>query len=1089
MEVFGALPLSGATDLTGSLWEQAALGSGVDLTGFLTLFKSPVRGGTGQAAPLGGSELDLFANGSFRSNQGLELLEEVGPTDASLESPLFPQSKFLRPFDSQKDIDDQTEAAKHDSRGRIRVRDRLTGLPEPATGTESDGDIFLDFSSTNSGTLPDQNGQGTGFTSVQPNEDDSQEDLYDESRVEIDPKAGTLSLTAEQGSDASTDTLENALQLPINATQGFTISTRLTGLTAAPTTAEQQGGIFLGPSQDDYVKLAVVGSDDADGGLGLQFFQEQNGKGSNVGRGSGSQIIDLSSSSIDTLDLFLTGDPFTGVVEAAYRLNSNTANPTSLTQQFEPRSPETFFADKSIAHAGILADTQPAPETTVAYDSFRIQSAAAAALDVKVNFQPDTALVPTGYIKDVGRAYSATRGFGWVRQDSLGNLTATPLNIAANTRDRDRPGGIDQRLDTLIHLQGGDAPNFTGVKTSGAWEYAVPDGKYSVAVSVGDQSPFNSTHKIRLEEGQATPIRPFTGESTHHYERGTATVDVTDGRLTVDAIGGTNTKLNFIEIKSVSPGEHPSVSGSDPSSRQKGINLGDAVNLDVALVTTGSGVDATKLNTNNVRLYRTYDNILVDGDINTSGGGDAIVYQPKTPLDPNTNYTLRLGDGVKDQAGNSFLPFSTTFTTGTTGVSTTPGVDFRKSAVYGADGLGASISSLVVSPDGSKLYAAALDGNLRRWTINSTGTLSNLQTFEGLAGSPDRPRAIIGITFDPKNSNVLWVSHNDTIYVQPAQDFTGKISKLTLEGPGFNPNIQDYVVGLPRSAKDHLSNSLAFGPGDKLYLTQGSNSATGAPDTAWGPRGEHLLTAAVLQINPRRNPTTPFNVKTEGRGADNYNPYATNAPVKLFATGVRNAYDLVWHSNGRLYVPTNGSAANGNTPDDPRTTVNEGLTEVPTQNDYLFKVAQDGYYGHPNPDRNEYILNGGNPTAGKDRAEVVDEGVYNGYNVGVRPDPDYRSFAYDFGRNRSPNGAIEYKSATTFGGALKNQLLVVEFSGGKDILALKLDGNGNVNGVTQAASGFTNPLDLAEARNGNVYVAELVDEQMGRGQITILRPA
>jgi glucose/arabinose dehydrogenase len=46
-------------------------------------------------------------------------------------------------------------------------------------------------------------------------------------------------------------------------------------------------------------------------------------------------------------------------------------------------------------------------------------------------------------------------------------------------------------------------------------------------------------------------------------------------------------------------------------------------------------------------------------------------------------------------------------------------------------------------------------------------------------------------------------------------------------------------------------------------------------------------------------------VQTEDRGAANYNPFAANAPVKIFATGIRNAYDLVWHRNGNLYVPTN----------------------------------------------------------------------------------------------------------------------------------------------------------------------------------------
>jgi glucose/arabinose dehydrogenase len=45
-----------------------------------------------------------------------------------------------------------------------------------------------------------------------------------------------------------------------------------------------------------------------------------------------------------------------------------------------------------------------------------------------------------------------------------------------------------------------------------------------------------------------------------------------------------------------------------------------------------------------------------------------------------------------------------------------------------------------------------------------------------------------------------------------------------------------------------------------------------------------------------------------------YNPYAGNAPLTIYASGVRNAFDLVWHSNGALYVPTNGSNYDGTTP-------------------------------------------------------------------------------------------------------------------------------------------------------------------------------
>ena len=67
----------------------------------------------------------------------------------------------------------------------------------------------------------------------------------------------------------------------------------------------------------------------------------------------------------------------------------------------------------------------------------------------------------------------------------------------------------------------------------------------------------------------------------------------------------------------------------------------------------------------------------------------------------------------------------------------------------------------------------------------------------------------------------------------------------------------------------------------------------------------------------KRVPTTvtiaspPLDVQTEDGGS--YDPFASGAAVTIFGQGVRNAYDLVWHSNGFLYVPTNGSAP-GNTP-------------------------------------------------------------------------------------------------------------------------------------------------------------------------------
>ena len=103
-----------------------------------------------------------------------------------------------------------------------------------------------------------------------------------------------------------------------------------------------------------------------------------------------------------------------------------------------------------------------------------------------------------------------------------------------------------------------------------------------------------------------------------------------------------------------------------------------------------------------------------------------------------------------------------------------------------------------------------------------------------------------------------------------------------------------------------------------LYFNQGSNSAGGAPDGSWGNRPERLLSAAVLRLDLDKLPENQWPLDAEttmDQAAINsvnvnsatldgkYNPYWVDAPVDpVYATGVRNAYDLAWHSNGQLYT-------------------------------------------------------------------------------------------------------------------------------------------------------------------------------------------
>jgi hypothetical protein len=271
-------------------------------------------------------------------------------------------------------------------------------------------------------------------------------------------------------------------------------------------------------------------------------------------------------------------------------------------------------------------------------------------------------------------------------------------------------------------------------------------------------------------------------------------------------------------------------------------------------------------------------------------------------------------------------------------------------------------------------------------------------------------------------------------------------------------------------------------------------TAMGSPDLTWGERSEHLMTGAILRLDLTKLGSTPLNAKTKD-GGGKYNPFAKNAPLTIYACGVRNAFDLVWTDDGHLFAPTNGSSSGGITPaakapytgtridsatNGPYTgPAVPSISNAMTQDDFLFDIQKGGSYGQPNPLRDEFVLNGGNPTSGKDPEEVPQ------YPVGTKPDRNYRGAAFDFGAHESPDGVIEYEG-NAFNGALNGKLMVVQYSGGDNIAVLSRSG-GKITGETQNISGateFDDPLDLTEdTTNGYIYVAEY-----GGKKITLLRP-
>jgi glucose/arabinose dehydrogenase len=393
-----------------------------------------------------------------------------------------------------------------------------------------------------------------------------------------------------------------------------------------------------------------------------------------------------------------------------------------------------------------------------------------------------------------------------------------------------------------------------------------------------------------------------------------------------------------------------------------------------------------------------------------------------------------------------------------------------------------------MGPDGD-LYANTETGKIYQFPVNTDGTLGTPVIYS----LPDGPRLITGIAFDHSSTATnmkIWISSGAPQYSN-APDFSGEISAVNVTGSTFS-GYQAYIVGLPRSNSNHLNDQPVFGPDGALYWCQGSNTSMGAPDSVWGYRQEHLLNAAILRLNIQwaeqyvATNKTALNVQTDSlpAGQTAYNPYAVNAPLTLYATGIRNAYDLIWDSNGHLYAPTNGAAAGGNIPATPVGVTPSAPAEnnvLQAEDDYLYDIVPGGYYGHPDPARGQYIFGGGNPTT-----PATNDAIQTAYPLGTNPDPNYKGYAFDFGVHYSPDGSIEY-TGNAFGGALNGALLITRYSGGKDIIVLRTGSNGQITSSETGITGltqFNDPVDVIEdPRNGDLYVAEL-----GAEKLTLLRP-
>jgi len=198
----------------------------------------------------------------------------------------------------------------------------------------------------------------------------------------------------------------------------------------------------------------------------------------------------------------------------------------------------------------------------------------------------------------------------------------------------------------------------------------------------------------------------------------------------------------------------------------------------------------------------------VPANLGTSGGGDAVVLQPTGLLQPFTNYTFQITSELKDTSGAAFAPFTFKFNTGNqTSVGPTTGSFTKTSLPSTANQLWTGVT---FGPDG-KLYGGTLDGKIYRFALDAKGGLGAGELIDTIRANNGGDRVLAGLEFDPASTAdnlILWVSHSYPS-LESATDWTGKITRLS--GPELG-TVQDYVVGLPRSTRDHVTNQPKFGP-------------------------------------------------------------------------------------------------------------------------------------------------------------------------------------------------------------------------------------------------------------------------------------
>jgi hypothetical protein len=399
-------------------------------------------------------------------------------------------------------------------------------------------------------------------------------------------------------------------------------------------------------------------------------------------------------------------------------------------------------------------------------------ASAATPTSFHVNFGTQTTAAIAGYSLDYGVAYTDGTGQGWEAQ-----ADGTSLSIVGNGRERNLAASPDKRYDTQMQMQ--ETASSTGVKTPAQWEHALANGTYQVTVAVGDASATNSVDRITAELGTPNAVvlvNNFVPSAAKYFSTVTLPVTVSDGRLTLSALGGSNTKIDFVDVvptDTTAPSASVSLDGNQVSA---GVYQGTVT----ATISSTDEVGGSGLKSTTYSL----------------DGSAATPYTAPFPITGQTDHTIAVT--ATDNAGNIGTT-TTTFTIQAAVPDTTP-------------------PTASVSLSGDQVSTGVYQGPVTA-TINAadesggSGLATTAYTLDGGASTPyTGPFQVTGVQDHAIVVSAADVAGNTyetttTFTIQPAPDTTDPSASISLSGTAYSPGVYAGTVSASITATDNVGGS------------------------------------------------------------------------------------------------------------------------------------------------------------------------------------------------------------------------------------------------------------------------------------------